>query len=212
MGIDIEYFNRNRYRQKMFRAHLQRQAERMSGRIGSFVSVDTLFFVLNDFSDEEIHRMVETLESEEGGGAVRLQIAVGKNEPGAMHLAGNYQKVCALLRLVKKGGTSSMFYDDAGVKKILLSVDDPSVLREYYEETLGSLERHDRENGTEYLALLQKYLEMDGSVQSLAEESFVHRNTINYQLGKIRKILGNDFASLKDRFRLILAFQIRELL
>ena len=53
---------------------------------------------------------------------------------------------------------------------------------------------------------------MDGSVQALADAVYVHRNTINYQLNKIKKILGKDFSSLQSRFELILAYQIRELL
>ncbi len=43
MGVDIDFLNRNIYRQKMFQAHLLRQVDRMNGTIGYFVSVDTLF-------------------------------------------------------------------------------------------------------------------------------------------------------------------------
>ncbi|MFR5700803.1 MAG: helix-turn-helix domain-containing protein [Eubacterium ramulus] len=50
------------------------------------------------------------------------------------------------------------------------------------------------------------------AVQALADAVYVHRNTINYQLNKIKKILGKDFSSLQSRFELILAYQIRELL
>ena len=116
------------------------------------------------------------------------------------------------MRLARKKGKSPLFYDEFGARKILLSVGDSAVLEDYYHETLGALERYDRENNTQYLDLLQQYLEMDGSVQALADAVYVHRNTINYQLNKIKKILGKDFSSLQSRFELILAYQIRELL
>ena len=115
-------------------------------------------------------------------------------------------------RLARKRVESPLFYDEFGAKKILLSVGDHEVLENYYHETLGALERYDRENDTQYLELLRRYLELDGSVQALAEAVYVHRNTINYQLNKIKKILGKDFSSLQSRFELILAYQIRELL
>lgn len=55
MGIDIDFLNRNVYRQKMFRSHLLRRVERMVGTIGYFVSSESIFIVLNDFANEEIH-------------------------------------------------------------------------------------------------------------------------------------------------------------
>ncbi len=98
------------------------------------------------------------------------------------------------------------------MKKILLSVEDSSVLEEYYEETLGVLERYDQENNTDYLNLLRQYLRLNGSVQALADANYVHRNTVNYQMGKVKKILGDDFSTMESRFRLILAFRIKDFL
>ena len=46
----------------------------------------------------------------------------------------------------------------------------------------------------------------------MAEETFVHRNTINYQLAKIKKILGNNLKTFEERFKLILAFEIKDVL
>lgn len=212
MGIDIDFLNRNVYRQKMFRSHLLRRVERMVGTIGYFVSSESIFIVLNDFTNEEIHDLAKRLEEQEGSETVTLKIAVSQNETGIEHLPGSYQKVCTLLRLARKRGESQLFYDEFGARKILLSVGDSEVLQDYYHETLGALERYDRENDTQYLDLLRRYLELDGSVQALADTVYVHRNTINYQLNKIKKILGRDFGSLQSRYELILAYQVRELL
>ena len=62
------------------------------------------------------------------------------------------------------------------------------------------------------MGFLRMYLEYDGSVQRVAEETFVHRNTINYQLAKVKKILGNDMKTLEDRLNLLLAFCIETLI
>ena len=59
---------------------------------------------------------------------------------------------------------------------------------------------------------LRMYLKYDGSVQKVAQEIFVHRNTINYQLAKIKKILGNNLKTFDERFKIILAFEIRDIL
>ncbi len=84
-----------------------------------------------------------------------------------------------------------MFYDRLEVKKLILAVDDISLLESIYNENLKKLEVYDRDNGTDYMSFLRLYLKYDGSVQRVAQETFVHRNTINYQLAKIKKIPVN---------------------
>lgn len=107
---------------------------------------------------------------------------------------------------------SPIFYDDLEIKKLILAVDDTDLLKSIYSENLKRLEQFDRDNGTDYMNFLRLYLKDDGSVQKLAEETFVHRNTINYQMSKIKKILGNDLKTLDDRFKIILAFEIYDVL
>ncbi len=46
----------------------------------------------------------------------------------------------------------------------------------------------------------------------MAEENVVHRNTVNYQINRIKKILGKDLSSMEERMELMLAFQIRDVL
>lgn len=212
IGIDIDFLDRNIYRQKMFRSHLLRSVERMDGTIAYFVSGQSIFIVLNHFTEEEIHDLVNRMKLQEESDTVRLKIAVGKNERGLEKLSASYQKVCVLLRLARKNNTGPLYYEEFGVKKLLLSVGDTEVLREYYRDTLGVLERYDRENDTNYMHLLREYLEKDGSVQALADAAFVHRNTINYQLNKIKRIIGHDFSTLESRFRLILAFHVQDII
>ncbi len=105
-----------------------------------------------------------------------------------------------------------MYYDRLGVQKIILSVDDTQVLEEFVHDTLGPLIRYDRESGTDYMNLLKRYLDQNGSVQKVAEELYVHRNTVNYQLNKVKKILCMDMDTMEKRFQIMLAFQIREFL
>ena len=98
------------------------------------------------------------------------------------------------------------------MKKILLSVDNPDILEEYYKDMLERLEVYDIENGTEYMEVLRMYLIYDGSIQRVAQETFVHRNTVNYQINKIKKILDMDLNRLEERFKLMLAYQISDII
>lgn len=99
-----------------------------------------------------------------------------------------------------------------GIKKLLLAVDDIQILKGFYKDNLMKLKLYDRENGTDYMGFLKMYLKCDGSVQRAAEETFVHRNTINYQLAKVKKVLGNEMKTFEDKLKLIIAFDIEDLI
>lgn len=86
------------------------------------------------------------------------------------------------------------------------------LLEEYVHAVLGPLEAYDQTKGTHFEEILKMYLSFDGSVQKVAEASYVHRNTVNYQINRIKKILGRDLGSMEERLRIMLAFQIREIL
>lgn len=55
---------------------------------------------------------------------------------------------------------------------------------------------------------LRYWLEHDGSIQKVAEELFLHRNTVNYRIQKIRSLVSMDTAIQKTR--LLLAFYMND--
>ena len=83
----------------------------MVGTIGYFVSSESIFIVLNDFANEEIHDLVKRLEAQEGSDTVTLKIAVSQNEPESS-ICLRTIKSLYLLRLARKRGESPLFYDE----------------------------------------------------------------------------------------------------
>ncbi len=108
-------------------------------------------------------------------------------------------------------GENCVAYSDMGIYKLLVHIKDTSVLHEIYDETLGTLEEFDSANGTDYMETLKCYLENDSSVQEVARVTFVHRNTVNYKLRRIKEILGCEL-NYEDKLRLMLSFFIKEFL
>lgn len=181
---------------------------------GGFKVDNSLFYVLSDFTNEEIESLAEKLQAEQEKfmSVNRLYIAVSKGDCKIKSLSKAYQIVLKMLKLSQRRELTPIFYDKLEIKKLILAVDDNSLLESIYNENLKKLEVYDRDNGTDYLNFLRLYLKYDGSVQRVAEETFVHRNTINYQLAKIKKILGNNLKTFEERFKLILAFEIKDVL
>lgn len=181
---------------------------------GGFKVDNMMFYVLNDFSDGEIESIAEKIQSEKERyiSVNKLYVAVSKTNNKLKSLPKTYQIVLRMLRLAVRADMTPMFYDRLEVKKLILAVDDISLLESIYNENLKKLEVYDRDNGTDYMSFLRLYLKYDGSVQRVAQETFVHRNTINYQLAKIKKILGNNLKTFEERFKIILAFEVRDVL
>ena len=181
---------------------------------GGFKVDNMMFYVLNDFSDDEIESIAEKIQSEKERyiSVNKLYVAVSKTNNKLKSLPKTYQIVLRMLRLAVRANMTPMFYDRLEVKKLILAIDDISLLESIYNENLKKLEVYDRDNGTDYMSFLRLYLKYDGSVQRVAQETFVHRNTINYQLAKIKKILGNNLKTFEERFKIILAFEVRDVL
>ncbi|NCB99343.1 MAG: PucR family transcriptional regulator [Clostridia bacterium] len=168
--------------------------------------------ILQDYPQEKTRALIEELErrylspSED-----EYLTAVGPEEQGLGHLADTYRKVHSMLPLCEKKQDGIAYYEELGAMKILLDVHDIHILEAFYNEVMRPLEDYDRENDTEYVDFLRKYLESNGNIQRLADSMYVHRNTINYQIRKIKSITGRDLSELKAKFEFILCFQIKEL-
>lgn len=137
---------------------------------GGFKVDNMMFYVLNDFSDDEIESIAEKIQSEKERyiSVNKLYVAVSKTNNKLKSLPKTYQIVLRMLRLAARANMTPMFYDRLEVKKLILAVDDISLLESIYNENLKKLEVYDRDNGTDYMSFLRLYLKYDGSVQRVA--------------------------------------------
>ncbi len=60
--------------------------------------------------------------------------------------------------------------------------------------------------------VLSSYLKNDGSVKATSEQLFIHRNTVNYRLGKIEEITDMNLSSTSDRLQLTVGLMILHIL
>lgn len=67
---------------------------------------------------------------------------------------------------------------------MLLTLTDKDAVLEYIKDTVLPLYDYDKMNHTDLVKVLRCYLENDCSVKETAQELIVHRNTVNYKIGK----------------------------
>ncbi|WP_138442078.1 PucR family transcriptional regulator [Sinomonas susongensis] len=91
---------------------------------------------------------------------------------------------------------------------LLLSSEDVP-LADMAGEAIGPLVRFDKQHGSELVHTLETYLNLNGSVASVADDLNLHRNTVRYRLAQIAELTGYDPAVTADRVQLYLALAVR---
>ncbi len=104
---------------------------------------------------------------------------------------------------------SFYFFKDQGLYSFISRVEDNKFLDDFVEEHLGRLVRDDEVKNGKLCETLETYLNKNCSIKDTAEALFLHRNTLNYRLGRIREILDIDLGDLENCLNLKLAFLIR---
>ncbi|MGX4588256.1 PucR family transcriptional regulator [Paenibacillus chitinolyticus] len=99
-----------------------------------------------------------------------------------------------------------LHFHDRLVEHLLMDVAGHPLLEQLHGELIQPLLDYDGEAGTELLPTLEAYLK-SGSTKQVAEELFIHRNSVLYRLERIRELLRTDIHDPDIRFRLDLAIR-----
>lgn len=99
-------------------------------------------------------------------------------------------------------------YSDYAFYDLLYAVKDPDQLGLYCHPALAILSRYDHANGTDFYHTLESYLNCGCSVKDTAQRLFIHRNSLNYRLERIRHLTQVDLDNSKVRFLLEMSYRI----
>jgi purine catabolism regulator len=103
-------------------------------------------------------------------------------------------------------------YDDLGVSRLLMRIDDAAEMERFCDEYLGKLIEYDLAHSTELLTTLRIVIETDGHLREAAQKLFIHYNTLRYRLKKIKEISGLEFKSWREIAQIVLAVEIYHIL
>ena len=101
------------------------------------------------------------------------------------------------------------FYKEQGIYTLLSKITDSKFLDAFVEKHIGKLIRADEVNKSNLCETLETYINHNCNAKETAESMYIHRNTLNYRLGKTQEILGNKCNDMDSCLTLKLAFMIR---
>lgn len=141
-----------------------------------------------------------------------IHIGIGDNMKGLEMQGNNFMRAYAANEIAKKKKECILKYQELGLYRLLVNVKNIELLSEIYHDTLGKIEEHDKENGTDYSNFIRSYIEYDGCAKEVSQNLYIHRNTVNNYIKKIEEIIGFELVSWEGKALLYTAYCIKDLL
>ena len=194
--------------------HIEKIVHRINDSFVLFAYKKYRIVILSDYSKEKIDELINKLNTNylDHKDKDNYVIGISSLETELSNISEMFIKTIKIVKLAVVKNKNIIFYDDIGIYQILLAAKADKELSDFYNKVLAPIEKYDNENKTNFIDFIKTYLEHDGSVQAVADVMFVHRNTVNYQINKIKKITGKDLGKLDVKLNFLLCLYIRDLL
>lgn len=95
-----------------------------------------------------------------------------------------------------------IYYKDYKFYHLISLSSDKDKLIQFCNENVLRIKKYDEEHNTDFLNTLFYYIDEDRSIAKTAEKLFVHRNTINYRINRIKELFDVDFESQYNVFQI----------
>jgi Regulator of polyketide synthase expression len=153
-------------------------------------------------------------ESLKESGAQKIRVSVGRLARKLSDFPISYREAQEALFIasITSDTKTVSHYNDLGVWRLLLRVEDQSELERFTDYYLSALVLHDREQQTNWLKTLETFLEENGNLRATARTLELHRNTVTYQLDHISQLLGQNLNDSEVRLNLQIALRVSRLL
>lgn len=100
-----------------------------------------------------------------------------------------------------------LYYKDLDIGLLVDEIPKDAIKR-YHKKIFGKLSD---EQIHEYSKIIDAFVKYNGSITKTSEELFIHKNTLQYRLNKIKKLTGYDLRIINEMVVLYLAFTLDKL-
>lgn len=181
----------------------------------SFLENESVVFLMINEKDKLINleKLLEIIREncKKSFSDINLSIAVGNVYTKFSEIKTSYVEALKTLKVIKSEGSidKNMFYSDIGAYKLLSEIKNVTLLKEYYDDTIGILEQYDTQNDTDFTHIFYVFIEKNGNYIQTAKKLYLHRNTLMYKINKIQEILKKDLTDTKVKFEFYLGYLIK---
>lgn len=156
--------------------------------------------VVHNSSESVIERAMENLRQLMRD--FRMECMISLPFRDFMQLRDHFELIRSAMNLREADETITMYQSVMG-KHIVSEMSRSIPIRALCHPSAVQICEYDRQNGTELLLSLEKYLYHNQSLQEAAEEMYIHRNTLNYRLKTCMKIAELPLEAPFERLHLL---------
>lgn len=191
---------------------LRKNMDAANTRIGMVRHDNLQLLIINHAADTMLPRIQDVIFHvyHETMKTHAIYIGIGIKVIDISELHKSYQRAVTAMRMALYQNQPVIQFEDMGFYKILFSVKDDNLLYSYADEILKPLDEFDSHQHN-YLELLKCYIQCDRSLEHTAKAMFLHRNTVNYRIQKMKEILNSPLKTLDDLFPYQVALAIRDM-
>lgn len=187
----------------------QSKIQKMENRIGEFLKNrdGAIYFrnamrqviLVDRVSTEELVRLAHEIAAYVYA-KEKLELNIGIDGADInMHRA--YLQAHRAWRMASDEREAVVCYENLNLE-LLLSGVSTQLKEEYMEKIFKGCTEEEREA---YIAMLHIYFKEDGSIQKTADAMFIHKNTLQYRLNKIKEVTGYDVRKPSESVPLYIA-------
>ncbi|WP_210471516.1 PucR family transcriptional regulator [Sporosarcina sp. 6E9] len=125
----------------------------------------------------------------------------------------SYEESLTVIQLAQLHNNRFLYkYKEIGAYKIIMGVQNRTLIESFKQDMLGQLYRYDALHNTDYVTFLRIFLEENGSTSKISKRLFIHRNTVLYKIKKVERLLDMDATNPFTKTNLYMAFLIEDVL
>ena len=142
----------------------------------------------------------------------RVYLGIGSQMKDLGQVYLSYKRAKAAILMAMQFELPIVFFEDMGVYQILFSIEDKQILIEMYHRLLQPLIDYDQKHHGELEKTLFYYLIYGESQITMAKNLYMHRNTINYRMNKIKELLNCQLDTFEEKVPYMLSYYIKKIL
>lgn len=138
-------------------------------------------------------------------------IGVGQPYPSLREVHSSYREAKTSIIVSRLMGERNFIktFLELGVFK-LLYMSDISTLKVFCNEMLGPILDFDTSHNAKLIETLRVLFDKNMDLKTVAEELFVHVNTLKYRIGQVEELMNIDFRKFETRVNLFVAIKLRD--
>jgi len=144
---------------------------------------------------------------------IKVNIGIGNIYSKFSDIRKSYLEADKSLKFLKAQDKADeiVFYSSIGAYKLATSIEDADLLFDYYNDTVGKLDKYDLQHDTDFSKIFYVFLKENGASIKASQKLFLHRNTLMYKINKIQEIIERDVTDEEVRLEFYLGYIVKYL-